>query len=178
MRPNLEKFTYAFIFSTLSRINKTSLLTPLSSKCLWNQLHTRFRKWCHINPALASLHWLHELILQITSKSCLDLGPSYKAKNPLTSCEPFHSLTSWGGSRSECGGQVQETLQAADSDQMNNLLRPNKAKPPGSKHQLLKGRLSDCNREVCATFRLQACFCFTVLYLGPNAFSNCFNKLF
>lgn len=36
-------------------------------------------------------------------------------------------------------------------------------------HQLLKGSLSDRNREVCATFRLQTCFCFTVLYLGPTA---------
>lgn len=36
-----------------------------------------------------------------------------------------------GWSRNESGRQVQETLQAAGSDQMNHLLSLNKAKPSG-----------------------------------------------
>lgn len=48
-------------------------------------------------------------------------------------------------SRSERGGQVQQTLQAADSDQMNNLLRPNKEKPSGSTRPQLRGRHRLCS---------------------------------
>lgn len=66
----------------------------------------------------------------------------------------------WG--RDECGGQVQETLQAAESDQMN------KAKPSGSKRQRLKGRR--CDGGVSATFHFRVGFwAFDRFRFGPSS---------
>lgn len=72
---------------------------------------------------------------KLNSSVSLGLPKQFPQRDVVQICGSDSKRMSYvqgGWSRNESAGQVQETLQAAGSDQMNNLLSLNKAKPSGS----------------------------------------------